>query len=196
MNSFLCSFIKLTVVSETTSSSSPFSPDDFLSKLIPNFWSFLVQFLALIVLIIAVIFLAYKPVKKLLKKRSDYVEGNIKESEIKNKIADSNVNESKQTVIKSKEEAQSIVKKAQVDALETQKLMLNESRTKADEEIVQARIQIAHEQEKAKEEVRKEIIDVALEASIKILEREVDKEDNERLVNKFIDDVKSNKEDK
>lgn len=195
MNNFLCAFIKLAIVSEETSSSSPFSPDDFLSKLIPNFWSFLVQLLALIVLIIAAIFLAYRPVKKLLKKRSDYVEGNIKESENKNKMADSNIEQSKQTIIQSKEEAQSIVKKAQFDALENQKIILDESRTKADEEIAQARVQIAHEQKKAKEEIRKEIIDVAIEASTKILEREVNKNDNERLVDQFIDDVKSDKED-
>ena len=54
---------------------------EFIDKLIPNFWSFLIQLLALVVLIIATIFLAYKPVKKMLAKRQNCIEENILEAE-------------------------------------------------------------------------------------------------------------------
>ena len=54
---------------------------EFIDKLIPNFWSFLIQLLALVVLIIATIFLAYKPVKKMLAKRQEHIEENILQAE-------------------------------------------------------------------------------------------------------------------
>ena len=50
------------------------SAKDFIEKLIPNFWSFLIQLLSLIVLIVVIIVFAYKPVKKILKTRQDYID--------------------------------------------------------------------------------------------------------------------------
>ena len=43
---------------------------DFTDKLIPNWVSFVVQLAALIVLILIVFIFAYKPVKKIIKKRN------------------------------------------------------------------------------------------------------------------------------
>ena len=40
-------------------------------KLVPNWVSFVVQFLSFLILLLVVFFLAYKPVKKILKKLSD-----------------------------------------------------------------------------------------------------------------------------
>ena len=48
---------------------------DITEKLFPNPWDALAVFLAFVVLLIAVFYFAYKPVKKLLKERGDYVEG-------------------------------------------------------------------------------------------------------------------------
>ena len=53
---------------------------DYISKnLIPSWVSFVVQFTALVILVLVVFFVAYKPVKKMLTKRADYVENNIKD---------------------------------------------------------------------------------------------------------------------
>ena len=59
----------------------------------------------------------------------------------------------------------------------------------------QRKIQIAEEQivkerEEAKQEIQTEIINVALAAASKIVEREINKEDNERLVKEFLEDNK------
>lgn len=177
------------IVIGKTQSSAPFSPDDFLNLLVPNFWTFLIQLLALIVLIIAVIFLAYKPIKKVIKKRGDYVEGNIKDSEIKNKQAQSNLEESKTNIKQSRLEAQDIIKKAEIDAGGVKEGIINDAKEKANQEIESARLQIKQEQEKAKEDVHKEIVNVALSASEKLLNREIKEEDNDKLVSNFVDDI-------
>ena len=195
MQNILFNFLQLSAQTFDDSSNGLFTPDDFLNKLIPNFWSFLVQLLAFIILIVVVIFLAYKPVKKIIKKRADYVEGNIKESKEKNIEADKNVEQAKANVTESKKTAAGIVNKAQTDALVVQQSIIDEGKKKADQEIAQARVQIAYEQEKAKSEVRQEIVDVALDASKKILEREVNDKDNEKLVHNFIDEVKNEKKE-
>ena len=50
-------------------------------NLIPNWVSFVCQLGALIVMILVIFFVAYKPMRKMLQKRADYVEQNIKEAE-------------------------------------------------------------------------------------------------------------------
>ena len=48
---------------------------EYISKnLIPSWLSFVVQFAALVILVLVVFFVAYKPVRKMLTKRADYVE--------------------------------------------------------------------------------------------------------------------------
>ena len=48
--------------------------DSIEKNLIPSWTSFVVQFAAMIVLLTVVIVFAYKPVKKMLKKRQDHIE--------------------------------------------------------------------------------------------------------------------------
>ena len=50
---------------------------DFVNKLFPNGWEpLVVQLLAFGVLVLAGIFLGYKPIKKLLNERGNYIEQN------------------------------------------------------------------------------------------------------------------------
>ena len=44
------------------------------NNLIPSWVSFVMQVAAFIILLIIVVFVAYKPVKKMLKARQDYIE--------------------------------------------------------------------------------------------------------------------------
>ena len=49
-------------------------------RLIPSWLSFVVQLSSFIILLLVVFFVAYKPVKRILAKRADYVENQIKEA--------------------------------------------------------------------------------------------------------------------
>ena len=67
-------------------------------KLIPNWLSFVVQLLSFLVLLLVVFFFAYKPVKKILKKRADYVENEIHEAKESNAQAQASVEEAKEFI--------------------------------------------------------------------------------------------------
>ena len=165
------------------------SAKDFIEKLIPNFWSFLIQLLSLIVLIVVIIVFAYKPVKKILKTRQDYIESNIQDAEKAKANAILQEREAKELVLSKQKEANEIIVAAK-EAAEAQKqqildqtqLELVEMKEKAIEEIKQ-------EEAEAKETIRKEMIDIALDASSVLLKREVTSDDNKRLVEDFIKDI-------
>ena len=166
---------------------------DITEKLFPNPWDALAVFLAFVVLLIAVFYFAYKPVKKLLKERGDYVEGKIKSAEEREEKSQQLLNEANEEVKNKKVEAMGIVEKTKEDAQKERAAILEKAKEEKEAEIKRTKEEIAQEIEASKDEIHREIVSVAIDASSKVLEREVNKEDNEKLIDSFIDDLKDNK---
>ena len=155
-------------------------------KLIPNLLSFVVQFLSFLVLLIVVFVFAYKPVKKILKKRADYVENEIKEAKENNLQAQKNVEEAKEMIAQSKVQASEIIKNAEKQGQEKYDALIMDAKAEVEEMKVGAQEDIERAKEEAIQDIRNEMVNVALSASEEILKREVDSEDNKRLAEDFI----------
>ena len=167
--------------------------ESFMDKLFPNPWDALAIFLAFIILLLVVFFFAYKPVKKLLKQRSDYVESKIRNAEEREKESEKLLQQAKDEVKASRVEAMEIVETAKEDANKERQAILEKAKEEKAEEIKRTKEEIAQEIEASKDEIHREIVSVALDASSKVLQREVNKKDNEKLIDSFIDDLKENK---
>ena len=168
------------------------STQEFMEKLFPNVPDAIAVFLAFIVLLIAVFYFAYKPVKKLLKQRGDYVEDKIKTAETREKESQKLLDEANEQVKTKRIEAMEIVEKAKEDANKERNAILEKAKEEKQAELQRTREEIAQEIEASKDEIHREIVSVALDASSKVLEREVNSQDNEKLINSFIDDLKDN----
>ena len=166
---------------------------EFMDKLFPNPWDALAVFLAFVVLLIAVFYFAYKPVKKLLKQRGDYVEDKIKTAETREKESQKLLNEANEEVKAKRIEAMGIVEKAKEDANKERNAILEKAKEEKQAELQRTREEIAQEIEASKDEIHREIVSVALDASSKVLKREVNSKDNEKLIDSFIDDLKEDK---
>ena len=159
------------------------------ANLIPSWVSFVVQFSALVILVIVFFLVAYKPVKKLLAKRADYVETNIRESEEAKAEAEKNAVASREAIVASKKEAAEIISQAKVTAEDKKKATLEETQLEVNKMKALAEEDIERSKLEAKEEVKKEIINVALAASEEVLKREVNEKDNKKIVEDFIKDL-------
>ena len=190
MKKKLSLFLPLALISLSSCGDVPLNQESFYSKLIPNWVSFLTQFLALIVLLIVVTIFAYKPVKKIIKKRQDFIENNIKESEKNKNIALENKTKSEEMIVESNKKANEIISDANKAAMVEREKVINET----NEIIKKMKLDAEKDIEKAKvdaeEEIRKEMISIALSTSEEILKREVNSEDNEKLAEDFIKGVK------
>ena len=162
----------------------------FTSKLIPNWVSFVVQVAALVILILIVIIFAYKPVKKIITKRQDYIENNIKEAEKSKAVWQENELKSKETVLASTRTAADIVAEAKSNAEVERKQILEQAALDVEKMKKDAENDIARMEVEAQEKIRKEMVSVALDASKELLGREVSSEDNTRLLEEFIEDMK------
>ena len=155
-------------------------------KLIPNWISFVIQFLSFLILLTVVFVFAYKPVKKILKKRADFVENEIKEARENNLIAQKNVEEAKEMVATSKVQASAIIKNAEQQGHEQYDAIIEQAKTDVEEMKKDAQKDIERAKEEAIQDIRNEMVSVALSASEEILKREVDTKDNKRLAEDFI----------
>ena len=158
-------------------------------KLVPNWVSFVVQFLSFLILLLVVFFLAYKPVKKILKKRADYVENEIKQAKENNDQAQASVEEAKQLVATSKEKASEIIKNAESQGQQRFDAIVLEAKQEVVEMKKAAEQDIERAKEDAVQDIRSEMVNVALSASKEILKREVDSKDNVKLAEAFIDRI-------
>lgn len=163
--------------------------EGFLEKLFPNPWDALAVFLAFVLLLIVVFYFAYKPVKKLIKKRADYVEGKLRNAEQSEKEASQKVEEAQLELKKSRQEALVIVEQAKADANKERQRIHEKAKEEADQEVARAKQEIEQEIEKSKDEIHSQIVDVAFDASKKVLSREVNQKDNEKLIDEFISDL-------
>ena len=164
--------------------------EDYIkANLIPSWVSFVVQFSALVIMVIVILLVAYKPVKKLLAKRADYVESNIRDSEKAKAEAEQNASQSQETLIASKKEAAEIVAQAKVLADNNQKAAIEQTQLEINQMKQLAEEDIERSKEEAKEDIRREIVSVALAASEEVLKREVNEKDNKKVVEEFIEDL-------
>lgn len=174
--------------------SAPFTPEDFLKKLFPNFWSWLINFLALIVLFLVVYFFAYKPIRKYVTARKDYVEHNIRDSEAAKEINERKAKESDHLIVEAKKEANEIIQKAKVDASKQASLIVEEAKKEALKKQIDADVAIKQAEEKSRLAIQEEIVNVAMDASKKVIERNVDEKDNRRFVEQFVKDMNEEKD--
>lgn len=165
------------------------SGEDFVSKVFPNIWAFLIQLIAFIIMSFVVIKFAYKPVSSFLAKRREFIASNLKEAEEKNLQASENIVKAEQSLQDSKKEAVKIIQDAQKEAEKEKGIILEEAKKELAVKRMQAQEDIKREQEKAIKEVHDEVVDLAYETTKTILRREVSSSDDKKMIDDFVNDL-------
>jgi len=155
-------------------------------KLIPNWVSFVIQLSSFIILLLVVFFVAYKPIKKMLKKRADYIQQEIDQASESHALAVKETQEAKKLLSDSKSEASQIIDNATKQGAIKYEEMMEEARQEVKDMKIAAEQDIAQAKVDALNDIKKEMVNVALTASKEILKREVDNNDNTRLAEDFI----------
>ena len=156
-------------------------------KLVPNWLSFVIQLSSFIILLLVVFFVAYKPVKKMLEKRADYIQNEIDQAQENHTLAVAQTEEAKKLLNEAKVQASAIIEDATLEGQEQYDQMVANAKEEVKEMKIAAEQDIAQAKEDALDDIRNEMVNVALATSKEILKREVDSEDNVKLANDFID---------
>jgi F-type H+-transporting ATPase subunit b len=84
---------------------------------------------------------------------------------------------------------QELVAEGRTAGERTRDEIIAQARVQADELMVRARRDVRQEQERALEQVRVEAVEIALAAASKLVERNLDQDDNRRLVREYLQEL-------
>ena len=152
-----------------------------------NWPYFVLSLLTLTLVVLFVTFLVYKPLKKMLKARQEFIQNNINESikakekaleaqeNIDLKINDVNIKVSN-LILEAKSESEKIINDGMQKAQKQSELLLQ-----------QANILVEKKYKDFELEQKKIIIENAVELARKILKRELKDKDNKKLINELME---------
>lgn len=112
------------------------------------------------------------------KKADEFLENAKKQEETYNNI-----------MANAKDEAAQIVKSATQKALIRSDEIMLQAKNNANNVLEKANLDIEREKIRAKNEIKYEISDIALMMAQKVISKEIDKKDHEKLINDFIENV-------
>jgi F-type H+-transporting ATPase subunit b len=167
-------------------------PQSITDKLIPNgIWPLIIQLLSTLVMLVIVHKLLYKPVKNILDQRANFVDQQIKQAIAREAQANDRLAALETEQNKTKKALQTLRKQAQ-EEIEGQKArLLEEAQAQVAALKQKANEDISLAQQQAKAQLEDEMVNVALAASQRVLQRELTHQDNDKIVEQFIKDMKN-----
>ena len=142
-----------------------------------------------VIFILATVFF-WKPMKEHLKIRKENIEANIDAASYTKKVAETEYAKAAHKNKAAKEEAKQLMSHAKELANKEKREILDKAKTEQDQLIERSRSQIEKEKEQLKDEIRQEIISTSMVAAEKILEKELDANSNEKMVEELLNSIK------
>ena len=154
-----------------------------------NLWQILASLLNLVILFLIVKKFLYRPVKKFLAERQEKLDGELAAAQNARQDAENDREAYRLRLDQAETDAEHVVRAAEESARRREGEMLQAAREKADGIVRRAEEDAVMERLKAQEEIRQEIVEVSSLLTEKLLEREVNEEDQRRLVDSFLDEM-------
>lgn len=131
----------------------------------------------------------FKPVNKILDERKQNVEETYRQADEKLSEAARLESEYTEKLANAKEESAEIVKNATKRAQARSDEIIAEAKKEASSLMVKANADIEKEKKRAVNQIKDEISDIALAVAEKVVEKEIDPKDHERLIESFISEL-------
>ena len=165
---------------------------DVAEKLFPNILTVIVQLCSTGV----IFFVAYKflwnPAREFLATKADLTQKELDEAKAANAEAQRQMRSAKQQLSEASFKAKDIVEKGKDEGKIVKESIIRDGRAQADLMLKNAREQIAFEQDKMRQNIQKEIVDVALLATEKLMKDQADEEKNRESVVAFVEGMTEN----
>ena len=139
----------------------------------------------IVIFVIVVIVLgkfAWGPILSLLKQREDFIHNSLSDAKRDRDDAELRLKEYATKLQTAQAEAVSIIEEARRDAERLRQELRERARTEADTMIKNAERQIDLQTTRALQQIRQEAVDLSVTIASKILQRNISKEDNEKLI--------------
>jgi len=172
----ILAFVGLSAIPLYAAEEAPLSP--FAGNVGNAVWT-------IVIFVIVVIVLgkfAWGPILSLLKQREDFIHKSLSDAKRDRDDAEARLKEYATRLQSAQAEAVSIIEEARRDAERLRQELRERARTEADTMIKNAERQIDLQTTRALQQIRQEAVDLSVTIASKILQRNISKEDNEKLI--------------
>ena len=154
-----------------------------------NLWEMLFALLNLLILYLLVKKFLYKPIKKMLAERQATIDTEYQEAKEAKEKALSDKQTYEEKLSGAEAQADSLIQSAVMTAQKREQEILAEAKDQADGIRRQAEADAKLELKKAEQTIKEEIISVGTMLAGKVLEREMNEKDHQKLIDSLIDEI-------
>ncbi|WIV12181.1 F0F1 ATP synthase subunit B [Proteiniborus sp. MB09-C3] len=162
---------------------------DIQVNVLPDPVNFLLQISATLVLFLILRHFLFKPVSKFLADRKERIAQELGEAKSHREEAETLKKEYESRIDEAKQEARGIVDSAKKRGEELKAEIVVSAKTEAGNVLAKAKSDIEREKEKTMAELKSEVVEIAMMAAEKVVEKSLDEKAHKEMINKFIDEV-------
>ena len=162
---------------------------DVQGSLFPNPLTMIIQLLATLVIFLAVKKWLWKPVREIIRKRSDKMQESLDSAFKQNEEASRNLEESKKELKEAKASSKEIIDAARLEATNLKNEIISSAKRDAQNKLDLAENKIEQRKNEVKDELHDEMVEVAMAAVSKLLEEKSTSKDDKKAIDKFVDEV-------
>lgn len=162
---------------------------DIMGRLFPDLRTMLVQLAATGVLFYLFRKYLWNTVSQYLQKRSNFMQQQLLDAKQANEEAQTTLDQSKEQLQRAAQEATRIIERGNNEGKRVKEEIIDDAKQQATFKLESARQQINAERASMRSDVQKEIVDVAILASEKLLLNVVDAKADQALLEAYVKDV-------
>lgn len=147
------------------------------------------QILNFLILVAILRALAYEPVAKMLKQRSDKIQSSLDQAAADRKAAEQTLAQYKAQLDDANKMAQDIINQAEISARQLRDSSIADTKREIERLKLNAQLDIQNERNRAFEEMKAQVVSLSLQAAEKILAKNISSKDNDKLINDFISNL-------
>lgn len=161
----------------------------FEVHVLPDLANFIPQIIATGILFLVLRHFLFKPVTDLLDARSKKIVSNLEESTSYKREAEAVRAEYELKLEDAKGEAREIVESAKKRSEQIKDEILQEAKVEAQKISERSMLDIEREKQKMLVDLKSEVVEIAMLAATKVVEKDLDPSTHKTMINKFIDEV-------
>jgi F-type H+-transporting ATPase subunit b len=168
---------------------------DALAELGFNFPTLITQIVTVVILLLLLRFVAYKPIMRMLDERSKRIRESMEQAEVVKKQSAHAEEEVKKELAKASQEGQERIARAVKAGEDVRQKAQEDAKKDAETLLSRARAEIQRERDDAIAGVRREFADLTVLAAGKVIEKSLDKEEHRELIEKVLEESSTGKKE-
>lgn len=149
----------------------------------------IVLLVSFIVLLVALSYFVWKPVKKVMDDREQHIHAEINDAEQRKEESDRIKAENDELLKKTQSEISEMMDNAKEQAKKEQEAIIHDANTRANQLITDAKADVENEKEKAVRDINDQVAELSVLIAQKMISKEISQEEQEELVTKYIQEA-------